>query len=87
MFAFEHIDHSKTMTKKLEMETGAMNQVVRDMAREWAKDHIRINAVAPWIIWTPLAEAVILNSCILLRKKILGALPLAGVEPFKKKKK
>ncbi|KAH0739469.1 hypothetical protein KY290_038174 [Solanum tuberosum] len=36
---------------------GAMNQLTRNLAYEWAKDNIRVNAVAPWIINTPLIEA------------------------------
>ncbi|XP_055812469.1 tropinone reductase homolog isoform X1 [Solanum dulcamara] len=36
---------------------GAMNQLTRNLAYEWAKDNIRVNAVAPWIIETPLIEA------------------------------
>lgn len=48
------------------------------MAREWAKDDIRINAVAPWMIWIPLVQPVILNYYILSRrKKILGVLSLS----------
>ncbi|CAA2971038.1 tropinone reductase homolog [Olea europaea subsp. europaea] len=33
---------------------GAMNQVTKNLACEWAKDNIRVNAVAPWIIETSL---------------------------------
>ncbi|XP_044481730.1 tropinone reductase homolog At2g29170-like isoform X2 [Mangifera indica] len=33
---------------------GAMNQLAKNLACEWAKDKIRINSVAPWFIWTPL---------------------------------
>ncbi|KAG6526990.1 hypothetical protein ZIOFF_009077 [Zingiber officinale] len=35
---------------------GAMNQLTRCLACEWAKDNIRINCVAPGIINTPMAE-------------------------------
>ncbi|KAE8039128.1 hypothetical protein FH972_011570 [Carpinus fangiana] len=35
---------------------GAMNQLTRSLACEWAKDNIRSNCVAPWFIKTPLAE-------------------------------
>ncbi|PRQ37964.1 putative oxidoreductase [Rosa chinensis] len=35
---------------------GAMNQLAKNLACEWAKDKIRTNSVAPWFIRTPLAE-------------------------------
>jgi len=37
---------------------GALNQLARNLACEWASDGIRANAVAPAVIATPLAEAV-----------------------------
>uniref|UniRef100_A0A7N1A1P9 Uncharacterized protein n=1 Tax=Kalanchoe fedtschenkoi TaxID=63787 RepID=A0A7N1A1P9_KALFE len=33
---------------------GAINQLARNLACEWAKDNIRSNSVAPWFIKTPL---------------------------------
>ncbi|MCC9135363.1 SDR family oxidoreductase [Pontibacter silvestris] len=41
------------------MTKAALNQLTRNLAVEWAKDKIRVNAVAPWYISTPLAEAVL----------------------------
>ncbi|KAL3512390.1 hypothetical protein ACH5RR_025107 [Cinchona calisaya] len=38
---------------------GAMNQLTRNLACEWAKDNIRVNSVAPWYIRTPLVEDVL----------------------------
>ncbi|XP_030447275.1 tropinone reductase homolog At5g06060-like [Syzygium oleosum] len=38
---------------------GAMNQLTKNLACEWAKDNIRSNSVAPWFILTPLAELVL----------------------------
>uniref|UniRef100_A0A803PUE9 Uncharacterized protein n=1 Tax=Cannabis sativa TaxID=3483 RepID=A0A803PUE9_CANSA len=35
---------------------GAIIQLTKNLACEWAKDNIRINAVAPWFIRTPLVE-------------------------------
>ncbi|KAH9701445.1 Tropinone reductase [Citrus sinensis] len=35
---------------------GAMNQLAKNLACEWARDNIRINSVAPWFITTPLTE-------------------------------
>ncbi|OEL18121.1 Tropinone reductase-like protein [Dichanthelium oligosanthes] len=38
------------------MTKGAMNQLAKNLACEWAKDNIRANSVAPWYIKTPLVE-------------------------------
>ncbi|KAB1225874.1 hypothetical protein CJ030_MR1G004086 [Morella rubra] len=35
---------------------GAINQLTRNLACEWAKDNIRSNAVAPWYIRTSMVE-------------------------------
>lgn len=35
---------------------GAINQLTKNLACEWAKDRIRTNGVAPWITRTPLVE-------------------------------
>lgn len=40
---------------------GAMNQLARNLACEWAKDNIRANSVAPWVVRTPLSENVLRN--------------------------
>ncbi|KAJ0458420.1 putative oxidoreductase [Helianthus annuus] len=37
---------------------GAINQLTKNLACEWAKDNIRVNSVAPWFIKTPLVESV-----------------------------
>lgn len=37
---------------------GAMNQLARNLACEWAIDNIRVNSVCPWFITTPLAVSV-----------------------------
>ena len=41
------------------MSKAAMNQMTRNLAVEWADDGIRVNAVAPWYIDTPLAAQVL----------------------------
>ncbi|CAH1446775.1 unnamed protein product [Lactuca virosa] len=38
---------------------GAINQLTRNLACEWAKDGIRSNAVAPWYIKTSMVEQVL----------------------------
>ncbi|KAK1586534.1 hypothetical protein Q3G72_003490 [Acer saccharum] len=38
---------------------GAMNQLAKNLACEWAKDNIRTNSVAPWFIRTPLADTLL----------------------------
>lgn len=43
------------------MTKAAMVQLTRNLAVEWATDHIRVNVVAPWYIRTPLAETVLRN--------------------------
>ncbi|KAI3953533.1 hypothetical protein MKW92_005047 [Papaver armeniacum] len=35
---------------------GAINQITKSFACEWAKDKIRVNCVAPWVIRTPPLE-------------------------------
>lgn len=43
------------------MTKAALIQLTKNLAGEWAQDHIRVNAVAPWYIKTPLAETVLKN--------------------------
>ncbi|KAI3840915.1 hypothetical protein MKX03_006519 [Papaver bracteatum] len=38
---------------------GAINQVTKSFACEWAKDKIRVNCVAPWVIRTPHLQAML----------------------------
>ncbi|XP_071715686.1 tropinone reductase homolog At2g29260, chloroplastic [Rutidosis leptorrhynchoides] len=40
---------------------GAINQLTKNLACEWAKDGIRCNAVAPWYIKTSMVEQVLSN--------------------------
>jgi NAD(P)-dependent dehydrogenase (short-subunit alcohol dehydrogenase family) len=37
---------------------GAMNQLTRSLAVEWASDKIRVNCVAPGIVFTDMAKQV-----------------------------
>ncbi|MFN8206270.1 MAG: SDR family oxidoreductase [Bacteroidales bacterium] len=41
------------------MTKAAINQLTRNLAVEWAPSDIRVNAVAPWYIKTPLANSVL----------------------------
>ncbi|TPE45863.1 SDR family oxidoreductase [Pontibacter mangrovi] len=43
------------------MTKAALTQLTKNLAAEWAKDGIRVNAVAPWYISTPLAQTVLQN--------------------------
>lgn len=59
------------------MSKAAMNQMTRNLAVEWAPDHIRVNAVAPWYIETPLAQAVLKNPDYL--EEVLSRTPMRRV--------
>jgi Tropinone reductase 1 len=41
------------------MSKAALLQMTRSLAVEWAEDGVRVNAVAPWYIRTPLVEPVL----------------------------
>jgi len=43
------------------MTKAALMQLTRNLAVEWAKDHIQVNAVAPWYTMTPLVEKLFEN--------------------------
>jgi len=59
------------------MSKAAMIQLTRNLAVEWAKEGIRVNAVAPWYIRTPLAEQVLDNPDY--RKVVLDRTPMGRV--------
>ncbi|MCF6184093.1 MAG: SDR family oxidoreductase [Bacteroidales bacterium] len=44
------------------MTKAAINQLTKNLAVELASENIRVNAVAPWYIKTPLAETVLRNT-------------------------
>ncbi|CAK9135653.1 unnamed protein product [Ilex paraguariensis] len=53
---------------------GAMNQLTKNLACEWAKDKIRVNCVAPWYIKTSLVEHLLENKEFL--KNLVSRTPL-----------
>ena len=59
------------------MSKAAMIQLTRNLAVEWAPDNIRVNAVAPWYIRTPLAEGVLKNESYL--SSVLARTPMNRV--------
>ena len=56
---------------------GAVIGLTRSIAAEWARDGIRVNAVAPWYIRTPLAEPVLKDPARLAA--ILARTPMGRV--------
>ncbi|HEX8559816.1 MAG TPA: SDR family oxidoreductase [Pyrinomonadaceae bacterium] len=59
------------------MSKAALLQMTRSLAVEWAADRVRVNAVAPWYIRTPLVEPVLSDPERLAR--ILSHTPLRRV--------
>jgi Tropinone reductase 1 len=55
----------------------ALVQLTRSLSVEWASAKIRVNAVAPWYIRTPLAETVLSNQDFLA--SVLSRTPLGRV--------
>ncbi len=59
------------------MTKAAVAHLTRGLAAEWAEDGIRVNAVAPWYIRTPLAQPVLDDPARLA--KILDRTPLGRI--------
>lgn len=59
------------------MTKSAINQLTKYLAVEWAKDNIRVNAIAPWYIRTPLTEKYVKDKEYL--DKILSRTPMKRI--------
>jgi Tropinone reductase 1 len=59
------------------MSKAAMIQLTRNLAVEWARQGIRVNAVAPWYIDTPLANQVLADEDF--RQEVIGRTPMGRV--------
>lgn len=59
------------------MSKAAMIQLTRNLAVEWARFRIRVNAVAPWYIDTPLARQVLSDDDY--RREVLTRTPMGRI--------
>ena len=59
------------------MSKAAMIQLTKNLAVEWAQEGIRVNAIAPWYINTPLANQVLADPGY--RKEVLDRTPMGRV--------
>lgn len=59
------------------MSKAALNQMTRNLAVEWADDGVRVNAVAPWYIDTPLAGQVLADPDY--RAAVLARTPMGRI--------
>jgi tropinone reductase I len=63
------------------MSKAAIEHLTRYLAVEWARDGIRVNAVAPWYIRTPLVEPILGDPAML--ERVLAVTPMRRVgEPY-----
>lgn len=67
----------QTSTAAYHMSKGALDQLTRFLACEWGKDNIRVNALHPWYIATPLGEEILKDEQ--KRERIEQATPLRRV--------
>jgi tropinone reductase I len=59
------------------MTKAAMIQLTKNLACEWAGDNIRVNAIAPWYIKTPLANEVLKDKSYY--EEVISRTPLGKV--------
>ncbi len=67
----------RTSTAAYAMSKAAVDSMTDFLAVEWGPDGIRVNAVHPWYIRTPLVAAVLEDES--RRKRILDATPLGRI--------
>ena len=53
---------------------GGVNQLTRQLAYDWAKYNINVNAVAPTFVRTPLTESMLDDEAF--KNYVLGSIPL-----------
>lgn len=66
-----------TSTAAYSMTKGAIDSMTDFLAVEWGKYGIRVNAVHPWYIRTPLVDAVLADEA--RRERIVAATPLGRI--------
>ncbi|CAN6301419.1 unnamed protein product [Urochloa humidicola] len=59
------------------MTKGAINQLTKNLACEWARDNIRANSVGPWYITTSLTEKLLENKAF--EEQVVSRTPLGRV--------
>jgi tropinone reductase I len=59
------------------MSKAALIQLTKNLAAEWARSQIRVNAVAPWYIMTPLAKPVLDDEAY--RSAVIARTPLGRI--------
>ena len=59
------------------MTKAAINQLTKNLAVEWGMEGIRVNAITPWYIRTPLAEQVLKDKKYL--QEVLNHTPMGRI--------
>lgn len=59
------------------MSKAALHQLTRNLAVEWGKEEIRVNAVAPWYVTTPLTENLLNKKAF--KEAVLARTPLQRI--------